>query len=359
MAEWTIAPVLKTGAVARWPQVRILLPPNLNWIMTEKTIAYFFPKGKLIVQKADKKEIREGRLILENQTFKIQKGIVYVPIKSPEALKEQKAIVKIDHRPELGGGGKIPSKVFDDALNHLPWGGDNPLFYRPGSFQNIALGAKDFRGLLDQLSRFNQKLTILEIGADSFWATHQVAQAGHRVVGLDISHHLQLRDFWLKNDQPSFDGVQAEMNNLPFRPAVFDLVFAIESIHHSPKLPAVARQIWLCLKPGGQFVFLREPMKGRWSKDEFGQRQKAIGISENIYSPADWQKAFQKAGFKNLKIELADFDWQKLWLKSSFKDKLRFLARASKHWLVKEFPSLRQFFIASYNFSGQKSKPRV
>ncbi|MFA6492670.1 MAG: class I SAM-dependent methyltransferase [Patescibacteria group bacterium] len=322
--------------------------------MKKENIKQFFPTAKLIVKKANKTEVQEGWLIFEKEKWQIKNGIVYTPIKSKIAQAEQKAIFEIDEKPELGGSGKnVAKKDYFNALDSLPIPNNNFLFFRPGSFQNISFAEKDFQKFLKFLGAFKRKLTILEIGADSGWASWQIAKKDHRIFSLDINHHLELRSHWLEK-QVYFDCVQADMHQLPFDTETFDFVFAFEAIHHSYDLKKAASEIFRVLKPNGQFIFLREPMKGKFAKDRFGKSQKELGVSENLYATKKWLDTFRKAGFGNLKIESSDFSYQKIWLKVSLKQKVKFLLISFKKVLLKNIPILKEFFISNYNFSGTK-----
>ncbi len=146
------------------------------------------------------------------------------------------------------------------------------------------------------------------------------------------------------------------MNKLPFGDSLFDLVFASASIHHSRNLRSLAQQIWRVLKPGGNFIFLREPMRGQWAQGQFGKAQRDLGVSENLYYFDEWKNAFKKAGFKNLKIELAVLEYHKIRSKLSLKDQLIFEVKDYKKRLLKHLPFLRDLTISDYNFSGQKPK---
>jgi len=315
--------------------------------MNKKTINYLFPGAKVVSQKANKKEVREGWLILDGQQWRIQDGIVYAPKLSREVVRERRAIKIIDEIPHLGGSPQADKKIFFEALEALPESSNSPLFIQPGSFCNISLGASEYFNFLKSLKG---NLHILELGADTGWSCVRLAEMGHQVIGLDISDHLKLRDFWLK--KVYFEAVQADMNDLPFRENLFDLVFASATIHHSQDLSKVAREIWRVLKPGGRFSFLREPMKGKWAKSNFGKKQKDLGVSENLYSFEQWLEAFRKAGFKNFKIALALLGYRKA--KVSLKYKLIFLMKDFKKNLLRNFPFLRDSTVSDYNFSGQK-----
>lgn len=327
--------------------------------MKKTEIKFYFPKSRLSVKKVNKEEVREGWLFLKNKKFEIKDGIIYTPIKSKEVLKEQKAIYEIDKKPELGGSNQVKQKLYFEALKLLPWKVDNELFNGPGAFRNITLASQDFQKFLDFLAEQKRKLRILEIGADSCWATWQIAKRGHQVIGLDINHHLKLRDFWLKEKDIYFDCIRGEMADLPFENETFDLVFASEAIHHSQNLQKVAKEINRVLKSGGSFYFIREPMRGKFSKKNFGVEQKAVGISENLFTLGEWRKAFQISNFKNLKIELASLSWFKLWSHLTLKEKLIFILKDFKKKLLRIFPIFRQYTVSDYNFTGQKGEKEV
>ncbi len=112
--------------------------------MKRKTIQYLFPKARIIVKKANKREIRKGWLIFKNKRFLINQGIVCDRSLSKDILRESKAVKYIDKKPILGGSGQVSQKVFFDALESLPMSKENPLFAQPGAFLNIRLGATDY-----------------------------------------------------------------------------------------------------------------------------------------------------------------------------------------------------------------------
>lgn len=327
--------------------------------MKKAEIKFYFPKARLNIKRVNKEDVREGWLFLKNKKFEIKDGIIYVPIKSKEALKEQKAIYKIDKKPELGGSAQVDQELYFEALKLLPWKVNNKLFNGPGAFRNITLAARDFQKFLDFLAKQKRNLRILELGADSCWATWQIAGYGHKIVGLDINHHLKLRDFWLKEKKIYFDCIQGEMADLPFENETFDLVFASEAIHHSQNLQKVVEEIKRVLKPGSNFYFIREPMRGDFSRKNFGVEQKAVGISENLFTLKEWEKTFQIAGFKNLKIELAHLDWFKLWSRLTLKEKLVFILKDFKKKMLRFLPFFRQYTVSDYNFTGQKGEKGI
>lgn len=313
--------------------------------MTKELIKYYFPKSKILVKKANRQEIREGWLLFNNEKWRIKEGILIAPKFSTVVKNEQRAIEIIDKRPDLGGNIQGSRKDYFEALESLPQRINNPYFKNEGAFLNISLGAKEYLDFINQLSK---NLNILEIGADSCWSAAHLAQ-NNQVVALDINEHLFLRDFWLKKGR-YFEAVKADMHVLPFKSKCFDLVFASASIHHSQDLKKVAQEFFRVLKPGGNFVFLREPMKGKWAKNEFGKNQQSLGVSENINSKVAWSKAFKAAGFKDLKIKLAYLDFPK---------GVKYTLRKFKKILLRNWPFLQELTISDYNFTGKKPKKEI
>lgn len=321
--------------------------------MNKKTISYLFSGTKIIIKKANKKEVREGWLILNRNRWQIKEGILSAPFLSKSIQAEQKAIRFIDSQPELGGAKayQLDKKSYFRALESLPEAFESPVFKEKGAFLNISLGKSDYFRFLESLR--GQKLTILEIGADSGWSTRRLAKAGHQVIALDISPHLMLRNYWLKKGI-FYEAVLADMNEMPFEDNIFDIVFASASIHHSRNIKKLAKDIYHILKPDGSFIFLREPMGGQ--KSIFGKRQKELGISENLYTIEEWQEAFQKAGFQSLKIAPSKMDYPR-YLESK-KDKIIYLLKIIKRYLM-IIPQLRNRTVSDYNFSGQKPENEV
>lgn len=316
---------------------------GLYFCMKKSNIDKLFPKAKSVIQKANKDEIREGWLVLDDKEWRIKDGILIAPNFSFAVKKEQQAIKVIDQKPELGGNIKGGKKDFFEALENLPsplW--DNPYFQTEGAFLNISLGEKDY---LDFINQLKGSLEILEIGADSGWSAAKLSQK-HQVMALDISDHLFLRDFWLQKDR-YFEAVKTDMHELPFQKESFDLIFASAAIHHSSDLKKVAGEFFRVLKKGGFFMFLREPMRGKWARSDFGRKQKTLGVSENLYSKEEWQAIFQKAGFRHLKIELS-------YLEYPYSQKY-FLKMAKKN-LLKSLPMFQNLTVSDYNFSGQKPR---
>ncbi|WP_041042102.1 methyltransferase domain-containing protein [Paramagnetospirillum magnetotacticum] len=102
---------------------------------------------------------------------------------------------------------------------------------------------------------------ILDAGCGAGRFTDVAAQLGARVVACDLSRAI---DACHANcDEPQGKApergevawVQANLLNLPFRPGVFDAVYCMGVIQHTPDPPAVMRALPPLLKSGGRLAY--------------------------------------------------------------------------------------------------------
>ncbi|MDD5622982.1 MAG: class I SAM-dependent methyltransferase [Actinomycetota bacterium] len=62
-------------------------------------------------------------------------------------------------------------------------------------------------------------------------------------------------DIYIQNEGVHFERVRGNMNELPFRDKIFDLVFITASLHHSSDISNTLREVYRVLKPMGRFDF--------------------------------------------------------------------------------------------------------
>ena len=95
---------------------------------------------------------------------------------------------------------------------------------------------------------------LLEIGAGFGRLTNEYIEKYDKVVLLDYSFsQLEYAREHL-GDSDKFTYVAADAYQLPFRPAKFDGVSMIRTIHHMSNVNAVLRQVANVLSPGGTFI---------------------------------------------------------------------------------------------------------
>jgi SAM-dependent methyltransferase len=140
--------------------------------------------------------------------------------------------------------------------------------------------------------------TVLEIGADTGWASSVLLQAGCRVVATDITDHLHLAP---GGSSPNLCRLLADMNKVPLNDSTVDVVFAASCVHHSWDLGRTFREIARVLKPGGTAYLCGEPMPSalRFAVGgRFGHEERKLGINETWISRATWLRQCRLAGLE-------------------------------------------------------------
>jgi ubiquinone/menaquinone biosynthesis C-methylase UbiE len=171
------------------------------------------------------------------------------------------------------------------------------------------------RVLKEELPRFIPYLTtkcgvefrgrILEIGAGDAWLSAELSKLPNvvEIITTDLSPEL------LKEQAPkAFRVLQAhgakitrmpgDFHQLDFPNNYFDFVVASAVLHDARNIVQVLREAKRVLKPGGQFVAVREPV---WplvkikSRTRMLEKLLATGINERFYALADYREFFKQA----------------------------------------------------------------
>ncbi|MDW8310496.1 MAG: class I SAM-dependent methyltransferase [Verrucomicrobiales bacterium] len=147
---------------------------------------------------------------------------------------------------------------------------------------------------------------ILEIGAGACWLSAELSKLPEveAIIATDFS-----RKLLLEQAPRVFDLLQArsakitrtpgDFHRLDFPEAAFDLVVCSAVLHHAVDVVQVLREVRRVLKPGGQFVAIREPV---WpllklkSRSHTQARLVAAGVNEHFYTLAEYRAFFRAAG---------------------------------------------------------------
>jgi SAM-dependent methyltransferase len=162
--------------------------------------------------------------------------------------------------------------------------------------------AQNFFGLMELLGLRGDE-RVLELGAGRCWASAYLSRLGCQVVALDVvrdkhSGGLETGSIYLQHGTPHFCRVLASMETLPFRPATFDLVLSVASIHHSPDLDGVVAQCARALRPGGRLAMTSEPCISIFKEKRVHNAETEAGINEHTYNVMDYGRAFRGAGLQ-------------------------------------------------------------
>jgi ubiquinone/menaquinone biosynthesis C-methylase UbiE len=146
---------------------------------------------------------------------------------------------------------------------------------------------------------------ILEIGAGGAWLSAELSKLPKvvEVITTDLSAEL------LQEEAPAvFKVLQAkgakitrtpaDFHRLDFPANHFDYVVCSAVLQHA-NIVQVLREAKRVLKPGGQFVAIREPvwplMKLK-SREKMMQKLVETGVNEHFYTLADYREFFKQAG---------------------------------------------------------------
>ncbi len=201
---------------------------------------------------SDGYEIREGSLICTacGSKFDVSDGIADLLVNLPEM------IVK-----EAAGLGRFAEVMRADGWNRerirsLP---DIPDAYWYGqrvSFDQIVGEVNPQRGE-----------TVLDVGANTCWASNLFARRGLKVIALDITRTemqgLRTAEYFIDDGEVYFERILSNMVDPAIASDSLDNVFCCEVLHHND-LNAMRRtfkEINRILKPGGKLLVLNEPMR--------------------------------------------------------------------------------------------------
>ena len=176
--------------------------------------------------------------------------------------------------------------------------------------------AEWLKGIQSQLPRFIPFLTrkcklefrgrILEIGAGAAWLSAELSKLPRvvEIVATDVSPKL------LKEQAPKvlklldaktskITRTPADFHQLAFPDNYFDFVVSSSVLHHAANIVQALREVKRVLKPGGQFVAIREPV---WPLVKLKSRRKMVeklvstGINEHYYTLRNYKEFYKQAG---------------------------------------------------------------
>ena len=114
---------------------------------------------------------------------------------------------------------------------------------------------------------------VLDIGAGNCWMSYRLAVAGYQPfavdLGVDAQDGLRAAEHYRKSLPVLFPRYQAEMDNLPFEDAQFDVAVFNASFHYSQDYETTLREALRCVRRGGMVAIVDSPW---YSREESGQQ---------------------------------------------------------------------------------------
>ena len=215
--------------------------------------------------------------------------------------REREAARATERNPGLGG----INEEFEDlstvdgplkaAILALPYGDGSKYYREPGYFANVQGSAAAFEFILAHLDpRPGERL--LDLGADLTWSTAQLARRGLLCTAVDINHHLSAGRLFAGHYGVDYALIRADMSRASFRDGTFDVVLAINALHHASDLQEVASNVARILGPAGRLAFIEPYCASEEDRSRFGAAQIDAGINEHTYLLQEWHQAFTRAG---------------------------------------------------------------
>ncbi|HEY4662926.1 MAG TPA: methyltransferase domain-containing protein [Candidatus Humimicrobiaceae bacterium] len=230
-------------------------------------------------------DIREGFINCRNckNSFTIKDGILDLLISSDsEIISEQKGWEEL----------KEAIVNTDELMLSLPDAiGEHKLAWKSQ--------AENFKYMFEKID-LSGKETILDLGSGRCWSTRFFARNGCYAVGIDIllAKYVGLLtgDIYIRNEGVYFERVRGNMNDLPFRDNIFDLVFITATLHHSSDVYMTLKEVHRVLKPTGRLILANEPVGG-FKKNKLDCAEIKVGINEHVYRLWTYVRNLKKIGF--------------------------------------------------------------
>lgn len=152
---------------------------------------------------------------------------------------------------------------------------------------------------------------LLDVGANTCWASNIFARRGLDVVAIDIAatelQGLRTADYFF-DDGAFFERVLSTMFDLALADESFDYVFCCEVLHHNDRseLLQTMRELFRVLRPGGQLLVINEPLRFplRLKRDHAREVAEYEG-HEHVFFLHQYLRAARSAGFA---LRLPDLD---------------------------------------------------
>lgn len=152
---------------------------------------------------------------------------------------------------------------------------------------------------------------ILELGCGQAFNARVIAEAlpEVEVVATDLidEHIAKARDRGAH--LPNFRAVRSSFTELPDELGQFDLIFAVETLCHSPVVEPVIERVKARLAPGGTFMFHDAFRRADWdSQSEEMKRalvlnELCLAVPHGYYVEGTWEAALTEAGFADVTCE--------------------------------------------------------
>lgn len=142
---------------------------------------------------------------------------------------------------------------------------------------------------------------VLEVGAGCAWASAVLAGHGHVVTAVDAS--LDADDGLLAAERVLPPGIlleraEADMEALPLEPGLFDLVLAMDALHHAREVQRTLVELRRVTRRGGALLVLESPVYARREDGEadVARRMRRLRRLYGVELPRELQPGYLVRG---------------------------------------------------------------
>jgi len=249
-------------------------------------------EGTLALEAAehDEREVRSGELACAGCGFRgrVERGVAdLMPDPPPFVVRE------------AAGLGR-----FADVMRADGWDRQRVLALPAGERQYYWVHQRlAFEQLVEQVA-FRPGERLLDVGANTCWASAAFARLGLDVIALDIATHelqgLFTADWWMEDGGVFFERLLAPMFDLPLASGSLDHVFCSEVLHHNGRrhLGRTFAEIHRVLRPGGTLSIVNETMRFPLAPNLRPGRDVAqFEGNEHAFLYSTYMRAARRAGF--------------------------------------------------------------
>jgi SAM-dependent methyltransferase/uncharacterized protein YbaR (Trm112 family) len=152
---------------------------------------------------------------------------------------------------------------------------------------------------------FRRGERLLDVGANTCWASNMFARHGLEVVALDIAdaelQGLRTADYFMEDGETFFERVLSPMFDPALADGSFDYVFCCQVLHHNDPsgLRRTMSELHRVLRPGGRLLVVNEPLRFPLRlKLDHGADVSQFDGYEHVYFRHEYVLAARAAGFR-------------------------------------------------------------
>lgn len=122
---------------------------------------------------------------------------------------------------------------------------------------------------------------VLDVGCGMGRFADVVSRWGGRVVGVDLSQAVEAAQVNL-GERENVRILQADLFHLPFRPGMFDIVYSLGVLHHTPDCKKAFRQLVPFVRPGGRLCVWVYGATGPWVRVARSYRRVTVRMPRRL-----------------------------------------------------------------------------